>query len=122
MDLAISLSIPAQVDRPVSVCVPAKQLADLVTLMKGSVNFTVRDKQAYAETETAKYRLPMLPASDFREIAAADDEKLSIDGKLLAGMLSAASIAMETNPNREDRWKSLEIAAIDGKLSITGMS
>lgn len=121
MDMSIILNVPAKVKKAGSFCVKAKQLCDLVSLMSGKVSITTKDNQVWAKTESAKYRLPYLPAEEFQFIERADDEKLSISGEVLTGMLQAASIAMETNPNGKESWKNLELTADGTAFAITGM-
>lgn len=121
MDMSVSVGIGANVETEGAFCVKAKQLADLISLMRGDVSIFVKSDQVWCQSESAKYRLPYLPQEEFRFIEPATDEKLTISGELLAGMVRAASIAMEMNPNGKDSWKNLELSAKDGNLSITGM-
>lgn len=121
MDMSISISVDAEVKTKGAFCVKAKQLSSLVALMAGDVSITVKTDQVWLKTDSAKYRLPYLPKEEFRFIEAATDEKLTISGEVLSGMLRAASIAMETNPNGKEAWKNLELCAKEGKLTIAGM-
>lgn len=121
MDMSISIGIDAEVKTPGAFCVKAKQISSLVALISGDVSITVKADQVWLKTERAKYRLPYLSKDEFRFIEAAQDEKLNISGELLSGMIRAASIAMETNPNGKDAWKNLELRAKDGKFTIAGM-
>lgn len=121
MDMSISVNIDADVKTSGAFCVKAKQLSSLVALMAGDVSITVKSDQVWLKTDSAKYRLPYLPKEEFRFIEAATNEKLTLSGAILAGMIRAASIAMETNPNGKDSWKNLEMCAKDGKFTIAGM-
>lgn len=122
LDMSITLNVSATVKSAGSFCVKAKQLRDLVSLMPGDVFiYTTKNDQVWVETDTSDYRLPCLPAEEFQFIERAAEEKLSISGDVLTGMLQAASIAMETNPNGKDSWKNIELWADGKKLSITGM-
>lgn len=122
MDMSIILNVQAEVKKSGSFCVKAKQFRDLVSLMSGEVSVSMKEDQVWLKTDSAKYRLPYLPAEEFQFIERAKDEKLSISGEVLTGMLQAASIAMETNPNGKDSWKNLELCATNGKFSITGLT
>lgn len=121
MDMSTILNVAAEVKKESAFCVKAKQLRDLVSLMSGEVSITTKDNQVWAKTKSAKYRLPYLPAEEFQFIERATDEKLLIAGNELTGMLQAASIAMETNPNGKESWKNIELMADGKRLSITGM-
>lgn len=123
MDMAITVSVEANVREQGAFCVKGKQLANLVALLDNpsSVTIAVKNNQVWADTDLSSYRLPYLSSDQFQFIDTAKDEKLTISGEVLAGMLRAASIAMETNPNGKDSWKCLELCAGDGKLQITGM-
>lgn len=121
LDMSIILNVSAKVKKAGAFCVKAKQLRDLVSLMSGEVSIATKDNQVWAKTESAKYRLPYLPAEEFQFIERATEEKLSISGEVLSGMLQAASIAMESNPNGKESWKNLEFMADGTAFAITGM-
>lgn len=121
MDMSISVSIPAEVKTQGAFCVKAKQLANLSALLSGDAEIELKNDQVWVKMATAKHRLPYLPKEEFHFIETAKDEKLTISGEVLAGMLRSASIAMETNPNGKDSWKNLELCAKGGKFQITGM-
>jgi len=121
MDMSISLHVPAEIKTEGAFCVKAKQIADLMALLSGGVVITAENDQVWVKTETAKHRLPYLPKEEFRFIDVAADEKIAIEGKTLAGMLKAASIAMETNPNGQESWKNLELCTKGDRFQVTGM-
>lgn len=121
MDMSISLYVNAEIESEGAFCVKAKQIADLSALISGDVVVTAENDQVWVKTATAKHRLPYLPKEEFRFIDVAKDEKITVEGKTLAGMLKAASIAMETNPNGQDSWKNLELCTRNGKFQVTGM-
>lgn len=123
--VAITTAVDAVVTSPVTFCMPMKRTADLVKLIDGKLAFTVSDPGTMTGVRVkfagGSHRLPAMEADRFPAIESAEDVKLTIDGPLLSSMLTAAMIAMETNPNGEDRWKAVELAAADGKLSVTGI-
>lgn len=124
-DIAITTVVDADMNEPSTFCLPMRRTSDLVRLVDGDVAFTVHQPGTTTgvtlKFDGGSHKLPSMEADRFPAIEQADDIKLTIDGPLLSSMLTASMIAMETNPNGEDRWKSVEIEAKDGNLSVTGL-
>jgi DNA polymerase III subunit beta len=118
LDISITVSIPAVDVKPSAFCVPAKQVSSLVGLFDGVVVFELVDGKVCVRSGKSKYTLPSELKERFPEIETAKGESVSIGGEMFAGMLRSAAIAMETDPNGEEKWKAVELSAKDGKLTV----
>lgn len=120
MDCLVSTSVAATIVSPFAVCLPLREVLELVKLLDSDVTVTLDGGWAWLKSGATKQKFPTMAADDFPAIQPATTTVASLNGPLLASMIAAAMIAAETNPNGEDKWKCIEVAAKDGELSITG--
>lgn len=120
MDCLVSTSVAATIASPFAVCLPLREVLELVKLLDSDVAVTLDGAGAWLKSGTTKQKFPTMAADDFPAIQPATTTVATLNGLLLASMIAAAMIAAETNPNGEDKWKCIEVAAKDGELSITG--
>lgn len=120
MDCAVTVGVPTTITQPIALCMPLRDVSELVRLIKGDIAFEVKGEWIWATSDKIRHRFATMPADQLPIITGATDEVATLDGTLLAAMIDAAMIAAETNPNGEERWRNVEVAAKGGELSITG--
>lgn len=119
IDTFMSLNLSASKPSPGSFCVPAKHLFDLVSLMSGEVNFSVKE-HVTVQSGRSSYKLLAHNKDAFPVIESAVESQGTISGRLLSEMMDAASIAASANPNDTEVSKSILLSAKDGKLRVVG--
>ncbi len=96
MEIALSLSVDAQVAQPGVVALPGRLLVDVVrTLPGGQVDVRLRPEQRDVELTTgaARFHLRTLPAEDFPRLPEPDGEVIVIPGDALAGTVERVARA-----------------------------
>lgn len=118
IDTWLSLNLSAESDAG-SFCAPAKQLLSLVSLMDGEVKIDPQE-QVIVSSGRSVYKLPKASSEDFPVIEQAKKSCGKIAGSLFSEMISAAMIAVSTNPNDTEVSKSVLIKSDKKKLSVVG--
>src|SRR5690606_29867939 len=101
--LAVSGTIEAQVERPGSVAVPARDLFDRVRMMPdGQVALSVGDNAATvvrAVGSARRYTLHGLPGDDFPSLPAVDpeSEQLELEAATLAKLIACTHFSISTD-------------------------
>ena len=118
---SFTTAIDALCADPLTACVRTKQVLDLIRHLTADVVTFQRQGGVIAVTTAhgLRYRLLTMRSDDLPVIDSVEAASTPISGPLLASMLSTVAFAAETNPNGEERWKALELAAKGGVLSIT---
>lgn len=119
---SVTVEIDARVgEQAFSACVPGQAVLNLVRSYDSLITFKQHDERWVTVTgEGSRHRLPSEPRNGFILVDRVERPVATVEGKLLAAMLTAAGIAAETNPFGEARWKALEWQGKDGVLTITG--
>lgn len=99
--LYVRQTMQAQVEEPGLALLPAKTLTELIRhLPDGQLVMTVSDDTARIQCGKAGYTIHGMPAVDYPELPAVDDDRLAIDGDQLAEMIRSTIYAVATDELR----------------------
>lgn len=102
LDIAVSLRVPADVEEPGALTVPAKKLQELAReLPEKPVRITTKGDRFELECGRAKFRLNGLPRDEFPTFPAVDfGESWKIPAEVLRQLIGATSFAVSAEESR----------------------
>jgi DNA polymerase III subunit beta len=102
LDIAVSVTVPAEVDEPGSLTVPAKKLQELAReLPEHPVRLSTRGDRLELTCGRATFRLNGMPRDEFPTFPAVDFAKSwKIQGRILQELIRQTSFAVSTEESR----------------------
>jgi DNA polymerase III subunit beta len=102
LDIAVSVTVPAEVDEPGSLTVPAKKLQELAReLPEHPVRLSTRGDRLELTCGRATFRLNGMPRDEFPTFPAVDFSKSwKIQGRVLQELIRQTSFAVSTEESR----------------------
>lgn len=102
LDMAVSLRVPADVEEPGSLTVPAKKLQELAReLPEQPVRVSAKGDRIELECGRARFKLNGMPRDEFPTFPAVDfEESWRIRGDVLQGLIRQTSFAVSTEESR----------------------
>jgi DNA polymerase III subunit beta len=102
LDIAVSVTVPADVDEPGSLTVPAKKLQELAReLPEHPVRITAKGDRLELSCGRATFKLNGMPRDEFPTFPTVDfNDAWTIQGKLLHDLIHQTSFAVSTEESR----------------------
>jgi DNA polymerase III subunit beta len=102
LDIAVSVHVPAEVDEPGAVTIPAKKLQELAReLPEHPVRLTTKGDRLELTCGRATFRLNGLPRDEFPNFPSIDfSESWKVQGRVLHDLIRQTSFAVSTEESR----------------------
>jgi DNA polymerase-3 subunit beta len=119
LDTGIRATVPANVDKPGAITLPARRLLSIVRELSGAeITLEVDKLSATIRAGAAIFRIMGLPEDDFPPLARLDaSQEFSLDQKVFKEMLKQTAYAMSTEESRYV-LNGVLLAFKEGKLTV----